>query len=486
MAVAKHFIGFDTAATDVWIAEQALHEIYLPPFEAAIDAGVAAIMCSYNHINGPYACGSSAMLITILRQELGFKGFVISDWGANHSALFMNAGLDMEMIDGPDSTGYQEPAFMGAEAAAVPPLPEPGGESFGDLYGGQLPEEQAPAPADGDDLGLKVGPTTLSEALQHGTVSEAAVTRAAGRVLLTMDRFGRLSGESKHRVTRQSIEANAQVIERTAEEAAVLLKNEHGALPLKSSDLDSIVLIGPTAGQVDAIGISGERSLGLTARQIGPLAALRSLAPNRRIEYAVDDDMSGTPIPPELLTHAGRPGLERASAAGIGVDATLNFTVKGGNALPPDSTVAWSGTLHLPRAGSYWIYLQALGADARLFIDGHRVGITGAYQGDVHGDVLQAKSGQRGTHDRWARQCASLGPVERGRSRHQCPYQAQTLPTHRPSSGSIGIHPSNGSRITRPRSLLPDAPGPPLYLYGRAAPPPSRWQGIRNALSKKC
>ena len=53
MALAKHFVGYDTAATDVWIGEQALHEVYLPPFEAAIDAGVAAIMCSYNHINGP-------------------------------------------------------------------------------------------------------------------------------------------------------------------------------------------------------------------------------------------------------------------------------------------------------------------------------------------------------------------------------------------------------------------------------------------------
>jgi beta-glucosidase len=389
MAVAKHFIGFDTAATDVWIGEQALHEVYLPPFEAAVDAGVAAIMCSYNHINGPYGCGSSSTLTAILRQELGFKDFVISDWGANHSALFMNAGLDMEMIDGPDSSGYQEPAFMGAEAAAVPPLPEPGGESFGDLYGAQLPEEQTPAPADGDDLGLKVAPVTLSEALQDGAVSEAAVTRAAARVLLTMDRFGLLSGGSSHRAARRAIEANARIIERTAEEGAVLLKNDDDALPLKSADLDSIVMIGPTAGQVDAIGISGERAQGLTERQVGPLAAMRSLAPNHRIEYAVDDDMSGTPIPPDVLTHAGQPGLARASATGLGVDATLNFTVKGGNALPPDSTITWTGTLNVAKAGSYWLYLQALGANARLFIDGRRVGITGAYQGDVHGDVLQ-------------------------------------------------------------------------------------------------
>ncbi len=389
MAMAKHFVGFDTAATDVWIDEQALHEVYLPPFEAAIEAGVAAIMCSYNHVNGPYACGNSSTLTTILRHDLGFKGFVTSDWGATHSALFMNAGLDVEMIDGPDSDGHQEPAFMGAEAAAVPPPLDPGSGGFGDPYGGQVPEEKAPAPADGDDLGAKAAPKTLAEAIRDGSVNEATVTRAAGNVLLAMDRFGLLTGGSKHSVTRQAIAANARIIERTAEEAAVLLKNKGAVLPLKAADLDSVVLIGPTAGQVDAIGIGGERSLGLTERQIGPLAALKAIAHNPHIRYAVDDDMTGTPIPAQLFSHMGRPGLERTTADGRQIDAAINFTVKGGDALPADSTAVWTGSLAAPAAGIYWIYLQALGADAEVFIDGQRVGVTGAYQGDVHGDILQ-------------------------------------------------------------------------------------------------
>ena len=61
--------------------------------------------------------------------------------------------------------------------------------------------------------------------------------------------FGYLDGQAKHEVTAQSIEANAKIIEKTGEEAAVLLKNEGGALPLKAADLDSVVLIGPTAGR---------------------------------------------------------------------------------------------------------------------------------------------------------------------------------------------------------------------------------------------
>jgi beta-glucosidase len=389
MAMAKHFVGYDSAAANVWIGEQALHEIYVQPFEAAIGAGVAAIMCAYNHINGPYACGSNGTLATVLRGELGFKGFVTSDWGATHSALFMNAGLDVEMIDGPDGNGYQEPAFLGAEAAAVPPRPEANGASFGDIYGGRLPEEQAPAPADSEDLGLKVPPITISEALRGQLVSEATVTRAAARVLLAMDRFELLSGGSKHDVTKQSIDTNAHIIEKTAEEAAVLLRNENAALPLKAADLDSIVLIGPTAGQVDAIGISGERSLGLTGRQIGPLAALGALTHRLHIQYAVDDDMTGTPIAANFLSHGGQPGLLRESAAGEAIDAELNFTVRGGTALPHDSAAAWTGELDVPAAGSYWIYLQALGVNAQLSIDGQRVSITGAYQGNVHGDILQ-------------------------------------------------------------------------------------------------
>ncbi len=386
MAVAKHFIGFDTAATNVWIDEQALHEIYLAPFEAAIQAGVAGIMCAYNHVNGPYACGNNATLATILRHDLGFAGFVTSDWGATHSALFMNAGLDVEMIDGPDSSGYQEPAFLGAEAAASA---APNGDTQGDLYGGQIPEETAPAPADAPDQGLKVAPKTLSAALRDGSVGEATVTRAAGRVLLAMARFGLLSGSSKHSITRQSIAENVRIIERTGEESAVLLKNDDGALPLKAADLASVVLIGPTAGQVDAIGISGERSLGLPERQIGPLAALRLIGHSPNIRYAVDDDMTGSPVPAEFLTHAGRPGLDRMAAGASQIDTTVNFTIQGSNPLPADSHAEWTGSLSVKEAGSYWIYLQSLGAIGELMIDGRSVGASGAYQGDVHGDILQ-------------------------------------------------------------------------------------------------
>ncbi len=390
MAMAKHFIGYDTAATDVWIDEQTLHEVYAAPFAAAIKAGALAVMCSYNHVNGEYACGNRAILRRLLRDELGYRGFVTSDWGATHSALFLNAGLDMEMIDGPDSSGYQEPAFLGAKAASSMAPVGSVGEGQGDLYGGQIPEERSAAPADSSDVGAKVQPKTIAEALEDGSVTEATVKRAAGNVLLAMERFGLLDRSMRHDVPAQSIDANAAVIEKTGEEAAVLLRNEGEALPLKADKLDSVVLIGPTAAQVDAIGISGERSMGFPERQVGPLAALRQLSGNQTVRFAVDDDMTGTPIPVDLLSHDGKAGLLRREESGSRIDAQVNFTVQGGSALPPNTKASWNGMLTIAKTGVYWIYLQALGTDARLTIDGRRVAVTGTFVGDVHGDILQA------------------------------------------------------------------------------------------------
>jgi beta-glucosidase len=124
-------------------------------------------------------------------------------------------------------------------------------------------------------------------------------------------------------------------------------------------------------------------------RQIGPLAALEKLS-GTRLRFAVDDDMTGAMVPATVLRHDSQPGLARAGTTGDRVDAIINFTSAGGNALPANSTVTWTGALVIEKAGSYWMYLQALGTNASLFIDEQRVGVTGTFQGDVHGDILQA------------------------------------------------------------------------------------------------
>ncbi|GKT61512.1 beta-glucosidase 2 [Colletotrichum tofieldiae] len=109
----KHYIGNEqetqrsnTTQTDGTRAEaissniddRTLHELYLWPFATAIKAGTSSIMCSYNRVNQTYSCENSFLLKELLRDELGFKGYVVSDWFATHStADSINAGLDLEM-----------------------------------------------------------------------------------------------------------------------------------------------------------------------------------------------------------------------------------------------------------------------------------------------------------------------------------------------------------------------------------------------------
>ena len=346
MAQVKHFVGYDTEASNVWIDDQTLHEVYVAPFAAAVQASVASLMCSYNQLNGKFACSNESTLTRILREELGFKGFVTSDWGATHAVNFINAGLDMEMPGPPRQGGIPLHSFFDSE----PPLPPPPAQHLAGIVeamlGGHLPEEPAPEPFGGGGFGIKLDPKKMPEALKDGSVSEVAIARAAGHVLSQIARFGYLDGLSKHDVSAQSIDENAKVIEKTGEDGAVLLKNEGGALPLKAADLDQVVLIGPGASQVMAIGISGERSLGLPERQVGPLDAMRKISGNSNIHFAVDDDMTGSIVPASAFTHDGQPGLERIDASGgtIQTDAQLNFTIKGGNALPSGSTLTWKGT----------------------------------------------------------------------------------------------------------------------------------------------
>lgn len=393
MAQAKHYIAYDTNSYNVFVDQQTLHEVYAAPFAEAVQAGVSSIMCSYNHINGPFACGSAALLKTLLKGELGFKGFVTSDWGAVHSVSFINEGLDMEMPGSapPDSpfAGMMHSYFEMAPMSKAPPA-RPNQAALEGMLGGTIPEEPMEGRPDFSSFPRDSDPKNMGDALKDGTVTEATITAAARRVLYELDRFGYLDGKQKHNVTPQDIEENAAVIRKTAEDAAVLLKNEH-ALPLKGDDLRSLALIGPSAGQVASIGTFGERSGGLTERQVGPLEALRKSAPEAQITFSVDDDMTGTPIDAALLSHDGKAGLLRTDGAGNKVvDAQLDFTHSNQKSLPANGKFTWKGTLSVSTAGDYWIYLQALGARGALSIDGKPIGRTGAMKGAVHGDIQYA------------------------------------------------------------------------------------------------
>src|SRR5208282_5588301 len=110
--------------------------------------------------------------------------------------------------------------------------------------------------------------------------------------------------------------------------------------------------------------------VGLPERQVGPYDALKKISGNANIQFAVNDDMTGTTVPASALSHDGKPGLVRTGDGAEQVDATVDSTVKGGNPLKPNAIVTWKGTLTVPSVGNYWIYLQALGTNASIKLDG--------------------------------------------------------------------------------------------------------------------
>jgi len=312
MAQVKHLAGYN-GSDNVRIDERTLHEIYLPAFEAAVEAGAASAMCSYNRINGPWACENAVLLNGILRGAWGFAGFVTSDWGAVHTPQAITQGLDLEM--------------PGREIAG-----RPGGPQF---------------------------TAALKAAVESGAIPVSAIDQSLARILVQMDRFHLLDGKPPAPPPALNVEAHAKLVRRVSTQAAVLLKNDAGALPLSDQDLASLAAIGPTAGQL-AAGFLGERAYGFEDRLVSPLDALRRLSPRARIAYSVGVDLTGNVIPGSVLSHDGRPGLLRQSSAGESgaaqVDAEVDF--QGPSALAPGADYSWTGELTAPEPGDYALMVQ--------------------------------------------------------------------------------------------------------------------------------
>ena len=119
----KHFIGNEqetqrsnTVSPDGTVIEaissniddRTLHELYLWPFADAVKAGTSSVMCSYNRVNETYSCENSELLTGLLKSELGFEGYVMSDFFATHSGVkSINVGLDMDMPGSLDSSDIE-------------------------------------------------------------------------------------------------------------------------------------------------------------------------------------------------------------------------------------------------------------------------------------------------------------------------------------------------------------------------------------------
>lgn len=245
MATVKHFAvnSMENARfrVDVEIDDVALHEVYLPHFRRIVDEGVACVMSAYNRLNGTYCGDHRELLTTILRDEWGFEGFVISDWifGLRDAAASVHAGLDIEM-----------PYRM-------------------------VRAERLPA------------------ALADGTASWDDVRLAVTRIVATLLRFDAVLSTPTPEATVIGRPEHVALAREAAARSVVLLRNEpvDGApvLPLDPSTIRSIAVVGRLADRVN-LGDGGSSDV-YSLDNMTVLDGIRAAAPAADIVHTDGSDL---------------------------------------------------------------------------------------------------------------------------------------------------------------------------------------------------
>ncbi|MYZ53062.1 glycoside hydrolase family 3 C-terminal domain-containing protein [Malikia spinosa] len=241
-ATIKHFVGNEseyqrmTMSSD--IPERALRELYLLPFERAVkEAGVWAVMTSYNRLDGTFAADHRRLVTQVLREEWGFDGLVMTDWFAGHdTVLSVQAGTDLEM---------------------------PG-----------------PARERGDKL---------IQAVNQGRLPAQAVRDCARRVLRLMQRVGSLQDPVIPAERADDLPAHRALIRELGAQGCVLLKNECQTLPLEKTPGARVALIG-SAALVPQIMGGGSATVNAHYR-IAPIDALRAQWPQASFTHSVGADI---------------------------------------------------------------------------------------------------------------------------------------------------------------------------------------------------
>jgi beta-glucosidase len=233
-ATIKHFVGneseIERTTISSEIGERALREIYLIPFEHAVKkAGTWGVMSSYNRLNGTFTSEHNWLLSTVLRDEWGYDGIVMSDWFGSHStAPTVNAGLDLEM----------------------------------------------PGPA--RDRGQK-----LVDAVNAGEVSLETLDKRVLAMLRLMERVGSIDDNRPFVERADDRPEHRALIRRAGAAAAVLLRND-GVLPLSGNG--KIAIIGPNAKTAQIMG-GGSAQLNSHYR-VSPWQGLVTAVGEHRLNYA--------------------------------------------------------------------------------------------------------------------------------------------------------------------------------------------------------
>ncbi len=320
------------------VDRRTLHEIYLPAFKAAVqEADTWTVMGAYNKLNGTYCCENDDLLLRILKEDWGFEGLVVSDWGATHStAEAANGGLDLEM-------------------------PGPG-----DFFN-----------------------TLLKKAVEDGQVSEDVINDKVRRVLRVMLKMGLFDNGQPHKGELNS-ERHRKIALAMAQESIVLLKNDDHALPLKQEGLKRVAVVGPNAN-VARLGGGGSSTI-TPFYAVTPLdGIIGKLGEGVDVGFVVGCTMPGDL--PSIETQFLRPpkgreeehGLlaeyfDNAELAGepaeVRVERQINFDWGGGTPVqgfkPKNFSARWSGRLVPAESGRYEV--GAIATDTiHVYLDGERV-----------------------------------------------------------------------------------------------------------------
>jgi len=229
-ASVKHFLANNQedhrTSIDVSVSERALHEIYLPAFKAAVmQGGSHTVMVAYNKFRGDWCSENEFLDREILRNELGFKGILMTDWGATHSTVKAAlAGLDLE---------------MGTEK-----------KDYNDWYFAQ----------------------PLIQAVKEGKVPMAVVDEKVANILRVMLETNMLDEKLREKGKMNTPE-HQKAAYQSAVEAAVLLKNQNHLLPIDFSRLKSVAIIGDNATRKHCSG--GLSSEIKTIYEVTPLEAMQ-------------------------------------------------------------------------------------------------------------------------------------------------------------------------------------------------------------------
>ena len=331
MAVAKHLIANEQetnrGTVNENIDDRTIHELYLPPFKASVLANVDSMMCAYNKVNGSWCSENEYVLNTLLKKELGFTGFVMSDWWAMHSTdPCANAGMDMEM---------------------------PGSDFF----------------------------QYLGTSVTNKTVPQTRLDDMVRRILVAMFKrgiFDRAYSGSKDANVQTA--AHTQLAQDVAAQGMVLLKNTNNVLPLTST-VKSIAVIG-SVGSVNPVVAGGGSGHVNNSYVVTALQGITSRAGTGVSVQYVQGDTPPVTVPSQYLkTPGGATGLQgqyyntndlTGSPVLTRTDANVNFDWGAGSPASgvnsDNFSIRWTGTLTPPSTGTYTLALTS-DDGSRLYVN---------------------------------------------------------------------------------------------------------------------